>query len=156
MQNLCRMLCAFSKFHLPFPPVLSGRLCWRRSRSATVFSCSGSSASGTLKWLVAMFQSMHLMKTSTTLLLGSTKCCKPLLGEPALALLIAVFMSLTWVYISVSQYITVYASIFEYTIVCTRLYKYIQGYFSIYQYVLGCTSIYKNISVCTSIYLFIQ
>ena len=43
-QTLCIMLRAFSKFHLPFLPVLSGRCCCSISRRSTSFCCSSRSS----------------------------------------------------------------------------------------------------------------
>lgn len=72
LRTLCKMLCEFSNFHLDFSPDLSGRFCWRRLRRSTAFCWKlGSSDSGIWDWQDAIFQSMHLMITSTTLLLGS-------------------------------------------------------------------------------------
>ncbi len=42
-RTLCRMLWAFSKFHLAFSPVLSGRYRWRMSSRSTAF-CQASGA----------------------------------------------------------------------------------------------------------------
>ena len=132
-RTLCRMLCAFSKFHFPFSPILSGRFRCRRSKNATAFSCSsGCSASGLgmRDWLEAIFQSMHWMRTSTMSLLGSATCCKPRRQLPALALSIAELMSLTWnmpVYISIYVYILVYTQKHQYVSVCALIYLYIRA-----------------------------
>ncbi len=95
-QTLCRILCAFSKFHFPFLPVLSVRFWCRRSSRSTTFWCrSGSSDSGMQGWQVAKFQSMYCISTSVTSLLGSETGCKPWRREPALAFLMAALMSST-------------------------------------------------------------
>ncbi len=136
-RTLCRMLCAFSKFHFPSSPVLSGRFRCKRSKNVTAFSCSsGSSASETRDWREAIFQSMHWMRTSTISLLGSATCGKPCRQLLVLALSIAVLMSLTWympVYISISArlqgYVSVYTRIYT---VHTCIYLDLQ---CIYQYI---------------------
>ena len=118
-RTLCRMLCAFSKFHLAFSPVLSGRFFCRRSRRLIAFWCnSGSSDSDIPTWRVAIFQSMHWMSTSTISLLGSATWGKLASVDPALALSIALLMSKTWHIHVYTQYNTVY-TIYSQVYTCT-------------------------------------
>ena len=80
-QTLCRMLWAFSKFHFPFSPVLSGRCCCSISRRSTAFCCSsGSSDSKMWDWLVTIFHSLHWLLSiwhlHVCIMLHSSKPCK--------------------------------------------------------------------------------
>jgi hypothetical protein len=66
-HNLADLVCAFSKFHLAFhlssSIVLSGRFCYRRSRSSTAFQCrSGFADSEILDWQEAIFHSSPCTK----------------------------------------------------------------------------------------------
>ncbi len=114
-RTLCKILWAFSKFHLDFSTVLSGSFCWRISSMSTAFWCnSGSSDSRIRDWQDAIFQSMHLMRTSTTSLLGSATWGKPHRCDQALALSIALLMRST-LYIAVrTSYIALHTSTYRY------------------------------------------
>ena len=83
--RFCRILFAFSKFQPAFSssPVFWGRFFWRRSRRSIAFcGKSGRSASEIRDSRVAIFQSMHWIRTSTTSLLGSETCGRPRKRDP--------------------------------------------------------------------------
>ncbi len=81
-RTLCKILWAFSKFHLDFSPVLSGRFCWRISSSSTAIWCnSGSSDSGIRDWrnAHALDENTHYLVTGVSNM-RQTEQARPSLG----------------------------------------------------------------------------
>ena len=96
-RTLCKMLCAFSRFHPCAPPILSGKCSLRASRSPLLnWWSSDKSLTVRVHSLLSIFHSSDLTRTSAISSLGSSTRGSLYNGESRAAHLILSFISATW------------------------------------------------------------